>query len=614
MTCVGFIFAVAVFHPADTTVEPRSATARGGSASTLWVLAVGVSSYSEANLDLRYADADARQIAAAFDTPAQDRVYRDVRTIVLTDAEVTRESVLGAMKNFLGRAERDDVVAIFIAGHGVRDRQSGSYYFLPSPAGGGNFETAGLHMSALADALQMLRHRARGVVMMLDTCHAGALDVADRRWERMDEPAGGLAPSEDLFILAATKPGEESHEDPTLGHGAFSYALLQGVAGAADADGDDLVSLGELFAYVAREVPRLTGDAQHPYYRIEGSDFSLVAVAPDGRAPGAPPIGFVPPPIVLPTRDRRDTVAVASFDDLRADPEHRWFGQALRLAFNTELSKIDALRVYAPEIIDRTAKEHDTDALRASQSLAVGRVIAGSYSVIDARIRIDARIVDAASGVQEGSESVEGELEEFFELQKQLVLRLLQRLKVRVSPVEGAAIGDAEHMDIDAYRLLLESEDAIEAPPSARKAPTTAPPEPYSSKHGNSWLGRLWPLAATSAYADEAVGIDIDGVRRVLAEYRGALEAKDVERLASLYVSFAASRREAQQRYFDNADDLKIEIADITVEPHATGLLVTYTRRDAFTDRTSKREVRLEVRLSRIFVRQGDTWKIGGKP
>lgn len=343
--------------------------------------------------------------------------------------------------------------------------------------------------------------------------------------------------------------------------------------------------------------------AQHPYYRIEGSDIAFVAVDPERTRPEALPNGFVPPIVAQPTRDSRDTVGVAAFDDLRADPQHAWVGQALRLAFNTELSKLDALRVYAPELIDLTARERGVDTMAAARQLAIGRVITGSYSVVDGRIHLDARIVDTSTGVQEGSDSVEGTLEGFFDLQKRLVLRLLQRLHVRVSPAEGAAIGDAEHMNIDAYRLLLESEEAIEDP-AVRSAPPPAPPLS---------LRLIWPPYST-AYAAEAEGGDNEPVRRVLAAYRTTLQNKDLDGLAALYVSFSSSRRAAQQQYFDSAVDLEIEVDDIVVEPHATGLVVSYTRRDRFTDRTSGRAVRLEVRLTRIFVRDGDTWKIGGKP
>src|SRR5207245_11793686 len=90
-----------------------------------------------------------------------------------------------------------------------------------------------------------------------------------------------------------------------------------------------------------------------------------------------------------------NTIGVVEFHNVRADPEHDWVGVALRLAFNTELSKVRALHVYAPELIDRTAKTRGLDQLSTAQQLRIDRLVTGSFSVVGDTILIDARIVDA---------------------------------------------------------------------------------------------------------------------------------------------------------------------------------------------------------------------------
>ena len=88
-----------------------------------------------------------------------------------------------------------------------------------------------------------------------------------------------------LYILASSKAGEESIErehfkfsSETKGHGAFIYALLKGLSGEANFDGDTYVSIHELFKYVAKLVPRITEGHQHPYSRIAGTDMPIAAV------------------------------------------------------------------------------------------------------------------------------------------------------------------------------------------------------------------------------------------------------------------------------------------------------------------------------------------------
>ena len=606
-TVAGILVAWTMYHSRFTD-SPRvgfAPTLRAVSApaalpSVLWLLSIGVSQYRQPAFNLRYADVDARAVAVALERQAAGPVYSDVKSLVLTNDAVTRESVLDSMEHFLGQAGVNDVVAIFVAGHGVQDRGSGSYYFLPFPATAENLVTTALRMSDFDEMVRVLRHNVRAVVLMLDTCHAGALQVAPGL-AAMDEPGARLSVGEGFFLLAATKPGEESQEVAELGHGAFTSALLEGLQGGADAGHDGLLSVTDLFGYVAREVPRLTRGAQHPYSKVEGTDLVFAAVRADAQLAAAPvraetALQAVPQSGVTPVPN---TIGVMEFRNLRDDAEHDWVGKALRVAFNTELSKVRALHVYAPELIDRTASTRRTDQLSTAQELGIDRLVTGSFNVVGSTLRIDARIVDATSGLQEGSDSVQGELNQFFDLQKKLVLSMLRRLQVKLSPEEGSSIQNETNTNVDAYRLLLETEGVVEEP----TAPTPAPPSPS----GHSFFSLSAP-----AFGDEIAADVQAAVRAVVEEYRRALEHKDLDQLAALYVSFPPRQREALQTYLDNAVDFAVEFADVTVAPHGQDVAVSYTRRDRFVDKASGKPVRLEVRLTRVLVPEGGTWKITG--
>jgi uncharacterized caspase-like protein len=583
-------------------------------APALWVLAIGVSRYEDPGLQLDFAAADARAIAETLREAAGGE-YREVHAEVLTDQEVTRESVLNGLARFLGKAGPNDVVVLFVAGHGVRDLASGGYYFLPYPATPQNLLTEGLRMTDFDEMLGVVRRNVRAVVVMLDTCHAGALSLPPESMGRGDELASQITAGDGFFLLAATKPGEESKETADLGHGAFTYAVLEALHGAADADGDDILTVSELFGYVARRVPILTGGQQHPYHKMEGTDLTLLTY-PGGTMPG-PVIRAQAPTAPSPTANEAslNTIGVMEFQNLRADPRYDWINKALRVAFNTELSKVKALRVYSTELIDRTAKTRGTDALYTARELGIGRLLTGAFHVTDHTLRIDARIVDAATGVNEASDSVEGKLTDFFELQKKLVLSMLRRLRVRVSPEEGESIQTRTNTDVDAYKLLLEAEGIVEPPPTAVPRATSQAPDRQSSA---APLGRpgVAETNATRSWFGIALAAepqpDLESqAREVLEQYRKAIEAKDVDAVARLYESFSQRQREALRDYFENADDLDVEIDDVSVMSHPPDMVVSFTRRDRFTDAQSGKPVRLEVRLTKILVHAGDSWRIG---
>jgi uncharacterized caspase-like protein/ketosteroid isomerase-like protein len=600
---------------ATTRVAARTPAA---ASSILWLLSIGVSRYRQPDFNLQFADVDARAIATALQRQGEGPLYREAKTLVLTDEEVTRESILDSLERFLGQAGPDDVAVIFVAGHGVQDQASGSYYFLPFAATAQNLVSTGLRMSDFDEMVRVVRHNVRGVVVMLDTCHAGALQVSSPGLFAADDPTARMSAGEGFFLLAATKPGEDSKEEPALAHGAFTYALLEGLQGAADADGDGVLSVSDLFGYVARRVPQLTGGTQHPYHKVEGTDLVFASIKPDAVALATAPAveSMAPPAPRVAVTPAINTIGVMEFRDLRDEAGHEWIGKALRVALNTELSKVHALRVYSPELIDRSTAARRVDYLTAAQRLGIRKLLTGSFHVVGNTVRIDAEIVDTATGVQEGSDSVQGDLADFFALQKKLVLSMLRRLRVELSPDEGASIETRTNTNVDAYRLLLEAEGVVEEPSPSRPtpehsaAPSAAPGAPHSW-----WRDGLQDFAAYAvgrAVAAQPAADPAMEVRQVIEEYRDALEHKDLDRLAALYVVFTARQREALHAYLDNATGLTVEVSDITIDPRGDAVAVSYTRRDRFVDRESAKAQRLEVRLTKILVRENGKWKISG--
>jgi len=250
----------------------------------LWGLGIGVSQYSSSIMDLKYAAADVISMARFFESQS-GRLFSEVNFKVLTDQAVTRDKIIESMGSHLGQAGPDDVVFIFIAGHGIKHRQTGSYYFVPSDADNESIVSRGLRMSDFEEAVNILAKNVNKLIIAMDTCHSGALEIGLRSAMSAENLAETLRESSGLYILSAAKGGETSMEgeqykldDTSAGHGAFTYALITGMKGEANFDNDSVISLNELFQYVSRTVPRLTNGRQHPYLKVSGTDMPLVVV------------------------------------------------------------------------------------------------------------------------------------------------------------------------------------------------------------------------------------------------------------------------------------------------------------------------------------------------
>jgi hypothetical protein len=255
-----------------------------GSKPVFWGLGIGVSRYKSTLVDLKYADDDVLALENFFKTQ-EGRLFSEVHFKALIDEAVSRESVIKNISTHLGQAAPDDVVFIFLAGHGIKHRQSGSYYFLPYDVDISNVLSRGVRMSDFEEAVTILSQNVGKVVLAMDTCHSGALSFGARSGAGGEDLVATLREASGLYILAAAKSGEESLEDERFklvaddaGHGVFTYALLKGMSGNANYDGDGYISLHEIFQYVSKQVPRLTSGRQHPYYRAEGTDMPLIII------------------------------------------------------------------------------------------------------------------------------------------------------------------------------------------------------------------------------------------------------------------------------------------------------------------------------------------------
>ncbi|MEQ1894869.1 MAG: caspase family protein, partial [Planctomycetota bacterium] len=169
----------------SVTLEP--ARAPSGRTPELWALVVGASDYAGNALDLRYAASDAERFARALELCARGLFGAERTHVELqSDGEnaATRERVKRGLDR-LKEAQAEDVVVVYLAGHGVSLGTDASdfYFVLPSaltleglsdPAVRAAHTLAGAELRARLNTLA-----ARKAVLILDTCHAGA--VADTR-------------------------------------------------------------------------------------------------------------------------------------------------------------------------------------------------------------------------------------------------------------------------------------------------------------------------------------------------------------------------------------------------------------------------------------------------
>ena len=251
------------------TAKPRRDRAQGPQA---WAVVIGLSEYANPGIPaLKYADKDAEAFAGFLQTPEGGGYDRD-HLRVLINKEATLTNVKDALVNFLQNAIDIDLVMIYFAGHGAPEpARPENLYLLTYDTDPNLLATTAFPMWDVQTAIARYI-TAKRVVVFSDACHSGGISVsyATRglgvtEQNPINQYMADLARTkEGVVVFTASAAGEVSQEFPELGHGVFTYYLLEGVHGAADFNNDYTVTINELMQYVEEQVKRKTKGAQNP--------------------------------------------------------------------------------------------------------------------------------------------------------------------------------------------------------------------------------------------------------------------------------------------------------------------------------------------------------------
>lgn len=249
-----------------------------------WVVTISAQNFSRLSADhqLRFCDRDAEEFAMRLREgnrfPTSQLLQLNQRAS--RNLQPTKANLLREVPAFLSQTQPADSVIVFLSTHFVQLQASNGDSTAP-----GEFRTCLLPAdvdpdparlaSSLID-IQWLRDllcrqiQARRVVLILDACHSGGIQgfpetLAARAvspksielvFEQALQPASDESAGRCIYVLTSCGEAESSLEAPDLQHGLFTHWLLAGLSGAADTNGDAVVTMDELYDLVRQQVPQ----------------------------------------------------------------------------------------------------------------------------------------------------------------------------------------------------------------------------------------------------------------------------------------------------------------------------------------------------------------------
>jgi tetratricopeptide (TPR) repeat protein len=235
-------------------IEPDAPAPTRKAAPRSWAVIIGISKYPKlppGDLQLRFPERDAQSINTIL-ISKEGGNFKAENTHMLTGSKATLAAIRSEIGQWLPeKAQEDDRVLIYFAGHGFIDPKTGKGYLAPYDVDPKNIPGTALPMDELGSIVGT-KIRAKNKILLTDACHSGAISPEDV--ESLNRNL--LNVNRSLFSLTASRDREVSLESDQLdgGHGLFTYYVVTGLGGEADADRDGFVTADELAEYVHTQV------------------------------------------------------------------------------------------------------------------------------------------------------------------------------------------------------------------------------------------------------------------------------------------------------------------------------------------------------------------------
>lgn len=167
--------------------------------------------------------------------------------------------------------------------------------------------------------------------------------------------------------------------------------------------------------------------------------------------PAAPASGRV-------RRSDKPSIAVLPFANMSNDPEQEFFSDGITEDIITDLSNVSGIFVLGRNTVF-TYKGRAVNLVQAARDLGVTYVIEGSVRKAGNRVRINAQLIEGATGGHIWAQRYDRDLTDIFAIQDEITQTIVGALKVKLLPEEKKAIEQAPTGNVDAYAQYLRGRD-----------------------------------------------------------------------------------------------------------------------------------------------------------
>jgi len=154
----------------------------------------------------------------------------------------------------------------------------------------------------------------------------------------------------------------------------------------------------------------------------------------------------------------RKSIVVLPFSNMSSDPDLEYLADGLIDNIITSLSRTSGMEVIAQNSAF-TYKGKSVNIKQVGSDLGVQYVMEGSIQKAGDRIRINAQLIDAESGHHLWAERFDRLLNDIFELQDEITLKIMRSMQAKVTTGEQVRLWEGSTKNLAAYETYYEAVD-----------------------------------------------------------------------------------------------------------------------------------------------------------
>ncbi len=374
---------------------------------SIYALLVGINTYEDQIISpLSYAEADVTDFGKKLQTllgVPEDHIH--VYTSQQGSHYGRADSILKRLTHLKQIMEPEDTFIFYFAGHGI-EKYKDIYFFTTNtnPETHTTLKKTTIQISDIQEELSESRVINR--IFITDACRSNPIKGRGANEYRMTESMGRTiemaaracrhSDREPVVgTLLSCKEKQIAYERRELGHGVFSYFMLQGMDALIDQYG--FIQLGQLKTYIDREMRSWcrshfpAGLEQRPWLSTSGSVPELVPVKQKGPATHQPPAasGPAPAPTRLTVEDLKETGVLEEYIEEGGKLKGMAFLEFFeKIKQKFQIDSAAELKALLQEILERERKKQISTLLARAKAQFKKKAYADSLEALNDLLKL----------------------------------------------------------------------------------------------------------------------------------------------------------------------------------------------------------------------------------